>query len=152
MTQNFDQLFQAYEQLVTKQQNTATLVGSVWSSFVLSADQRKDFVGRVAQIGQYIKALDPDTGVKGKALLSGELSPARYVEIIQIYWNELADIQQRAGSEGATFERVWGEIVVPSALEVKADVNAARAGLPSAPVAVGIVLLILVLVLAIKVT
>jgi len=143
------QVFQAVEQLNDKLTQTSALVAR--AVFTVPG-LRANFQANLKDLSVRIARLDPDTGDLGKALLDGELSPEKYVGLIRVYWDALADMERTVTGSALSFDRVWGEIVLPTWTEARDTARDIQGRLPSPEFAAVGFVVVLVLILAIKVT
>lgn len=145
-------LFEAQKQLVAKHAAVSTAVAwypfTVWGLRAQHQGALKDLAARIAR-------LDPMTGDMGIAVKDGTLAPEKYRDLLALYWNQVVSIENDAGGAALSFDRVWGEIVVPTMKDAETKLDELKEALPDGDDfkfgAVAIVV-VLVLVLAIKVT
>jgi len=148
MISGTDQVFQALAQLNEKHTQVSALVAR---KVFTVAGLRANFQANLKDLAARIARLEPESGDLGKALMSGELAPRKYVDLMRVYWDSLADMERTVTGSSLSFDRVWGEIVLPTWEEAREKAADVANRLPSPEFAVGGFVVVLVLILAIKV-
>ena len=145
---SFQQLFQVYNDLKRKHTNVLQTLASATYSV---KGQRATYENALKDLAARIARLDPNQGDLGQQLLAGQFAPRKYADLLKTYWDSLAYYENEITGSSVSFERVWGELVVPTWNEAKTSVIDTVGAVGDSAFPIGLVIVvILVLVLAIK--